>query len=364
MSYWIPMLECVYDQISPKATDKSKDSNVEHMVQHLFKKGGITPSTLETPDEVKIDSMLEEYQQALVSMEDQFAQNVDLQRKVAAGIAPKDLKITNVENAVYNVALDTILIGSKMILNSLNKGKISKTTDMLMSGVPFLQTRMISSSPNIAHKVAADLMERVNDATINLIKKINEGEDLTPEKAIAMGENVFKNIVPHRPFIMKYAAGIEPEDSVYTNTQLTGMTGRSNREELLNKVISRRPVLTDKKLLNLLITDDDLRQKYFLSLAPAYMIIKEIYGNLGGIFDMLMQTNDQEKMSASFKKDYLDYYCSYFPGKMMNLALTLKQKFGPNPDGTYSSTDFIDYIEEQCNKAFGTTQHEIDKVNS
>ncbi len=354
-SYWISMLECIYDQISPKAIDKSKESSVDYQADRLYEMGGITQGTIDTPDEAKIGLMLDEYQNALVSMEMQFAEQVELQKKQMAGTLPKKVTISTVEAATYNVALDMIKIGNKLVLNSLKDGKeISKTTELIMSSVPFMQNRMISSSPNIPHKTAEDLMERINDTAIELMHKIT-GKKLDDATAKEMAENTFKQIKPSRALILKFGAGIEPEDINDISSLKPGPQDKPKRESILNRVLSRRPVLTDQKLLNSLVQDEDLKKKYYESIAPAKMIEKEIYGNLAGIFNMIIETYEKEGLSDDLKSD-LFYYCSYFPGKMKNIVLTSR--------GSGQPVELLDYIDKECDKAFGTTQKEIDSVNT
>ena len=164
-----------------------------------------------------------------------------------------------------------IEIGFKIIEKSLIKNKPTLLTKMLVSSIPFVQTKLICHSPYIPYDGAITLTKVQDGNMVRLIKIITGKSFDNESQALSAAQEVFTMIEPYKPFVVKYAVGVpsdlvdEVVDNNYTNI-------KENIKTIVDQIIANGPVIIDNNIVNLLVTEPQLKIKYFNSLANVKLI--------------------------------------------------------------------------------------------
>jgi hypothetical protein len=192
---------------------------------------------------------------------------------------------------------------------------------MLVSAIPFMQTRLIGSSPYITFEQATELTEEQNNGIIKFIEVVSGKSFNSENEAKEATTTVFGAIDPYKPYVIKYAVGITGKDAEdIVNGDYTKIVKEKRWEEVIEAAIANRPVIIDNTLAGMLVKQPDLKVKYYNSISSVRLIEKEIYTHLpGDIFAMMKNSCKADGLTDALKEEITDY-CKKFPYQMIMLA--------------------------------------------
>lgn len=323
--YWIPLLECVYDKVSTKQEPVSKATGQDAEVETFFADAGLTKAKFNSPNPKDVEQMLDRYGKKLAFAESKYAEALEVQKKQQRGEAITDKTLAGVEGGVATTGRDAIVFGNIMIQKSMDGKKPTELTRMLISAIPFIQVRFISSSPYIPFDGAKDLMEIHDNGMVNFITAVSGKSFKTEAEAKEATANVFAAIEPYKRFVTKYGVGAEGADIDYiTDGDYKKIT---NPTESIRKIINNRPVIVDSQLAGMLspskAEDKALKAEYFESIANVKMIEKEVFQNLTiEVWPMILNTDKAEGLTPALEAEVREYI-QKFPNTMRVLAGSL-----------------------------------------
>ena len=351
-NYWVPLLECVYDKVSSKKESaSSKATGIDAEVAEFFADAGLaTKANYSSPNVANVEKMLDRYAKKLAIAESKYAEALDIQKGKQTG------KTTaGVEGAVTVIGTNAVAFGNVMLSMSLDGNKPTELTKLLVSAVPFLQIRFISSSPYISFDIAKDLMEVHNSGMVNLIYQITGKSFKNEAEAKEATGKVFSTIPPYRPFIVKYGLAV-PQEYIEPIAASDYSKIRGNASDVIQKIIANRPAMIDQFIVGLLglgATDQKLKREYMESVAPVKMIEKEVYQNLAyEIWPMIVNSYDADGLTPVLKAEIQDY-ADKFPNRLRVLAEGLARM-------SFSKEELKDFVDEAADKSTNAT--EIDSL--
>ena len=355
VKYWVPLLECIYDKISTKQEPVSKSTGIDAEVETFFIDAGLTKAKFNSPNPKDVEQMLDRYGKKLAFAESKYAEALDVQKKQASGVTISDKTLAGVEGGVASTGRDAIIFGNVMIQKSMDGKKPTELTRMLISAIPFIQVKFISSSPYIPFDGAKDLMEIHDNGMVNFIITVSGKSFKTEAEAKEATANVFATIEPYKRFVTKYAVGVEGSDIDYVTDG--DYKKIANIEDTIRKVIKNRPVIIDSQLAGMLSPgkeeDKILKQEYFESISNVKMIEKEVFQNLTyEVWPMILNTEKAEGLTTELQKEVMEYIHK-FPNTMRLLAQSLPDT--PNGDGL----KHLIMVETEADMGGGS---EIDRV--
>lgn len=314
--YWSSLLQCIYDKVSVKQTEPSKEVAIKSDVEDFFAEAGLSIDKFDNPEPKDVETYItDKYQKKLNFINGKFKESVDSQLN-----ASSSTEMAGLEGTAFKLAVDGIVFGNQLIEKSLINNKPTVLTRMLVSSIPFIQTKFICHSPYIPYNGAMDLVEVQDSGMVNLIASITGKNFDSEAQAKSAAQEVFALIEPYKPFIVRYAVGV-PSNLV--DSVVEGNYGSiTDSKATLEEIIANGPVIIDNNILNLTspVKDVPLRLRYFNSLANIKLIEKEVYTNLPGtIWIMITNTFENEGLNDTVKKS-IDYYAERFPNAIINLA--------------------------------------------
>ena len=362
-AYWMPLLECIYSKIAIQQVSESKATGLDAEVETYFAEAGLTKAKFNSPDPKKVEELVDRYNKKLSFAESKYADALDVQKKQHKGETITDKSLAGVSGGVAQVGRDAIAFGNIMIQKSMVGNKPTELTRMLISSVPFLQVKLISSSPYIPFDGAKDLMEIHDNGMVHFITTVSGKSFKTEAEAKEATANVFAAVEPYKPFITKYAVGAEGSDiDAITDGDYQKIT---DPYQTIRKIIANRPVIIDDRLANLLspgkADDKALKAEYFESIANVKLIEKEVYQNLTyEVWPMILNTVKAEGVTPALEEEVREY-CKKFPNTMSVLAKGLLKNNPKDPDPTENELKLYTFIAGQV---IGVPGSQIDTVNS
>jgi len=321
-SYWIPLLECIYGKIAIQPVAESKSVGLDAEVDTYFIDAGLTKAKFNSPNPKDVEKMIDRYQNAKLGFaESKYAESLEVQKKQQRGEAITDKSLAGIAGGIAAVGKDAIAFGNIMIQKSMSGNKPTELTRMLISSIPFLQVKFISSSPYIPYDGAKELMELHDNGMVHFIRTVSGKPFKTEAEAKEATANVFGTIEPYKPFVIKYAVAAPAED---IDAIVDGDYKKiANKEDTVRKIIANRPVIIDNTLAGSLIGNADLKKEYFESIANVKMIEKEIYQNLSyEVWPMILNSVKAEGLTPKLAEEVKEY-CKKFPNTMLVLSGSL-----------------------------------------
>jgi hypothetical protein len=371
VNYWVPLLECIYDKVSIKQVTANKSSGMDAEVETFFADAGLTKAKFNSPNPKDVEKLIDRYNTKLKFSEIKYEEALEIQKSQARGETISDKSLAGVQGGVATTGRDAIVFGNIMLQKSLNGKTPTELTRMLISSVPFLQIKFISSSPYIPFDGARDLMEIHDNGMVYLITTISGKAFKSEAEAKEATSNVFSTIEPYKPFITKYAVAAPDE---YIDAIVDGDYKKiTNPAESIRKIIANRPVIIDNQLAGLLSVskeeDKALKKEYFESIANVKMIEKEIFQNVTyEVWPMMLNTLKKDGLTPNLIQEVTDYV-KKFPNTMKLLSDSVDTIAGTvqvsglneeidNEKGLFKLKDLIsDLSKEYMNKG-----SELDKV--
>jgi len=305
-----PLLDCIYDLI-----------NIEQQK-------GKAPTTADTADswydeiklvEAKYDNPnIEEIEKCIVRKYAAKGMNLIKRYEESSGEGAKNVKgLEGVEGSLSKLSIDYIVLGSDLIRKSLSNNRPTKLTGLLISSLPFIQTRYIAN-PNISNDSVKGLIYSQEIQFKDIVSKLTNST-LDNSENVSDVSNAFKQIEPYRPFIVKYGLAV-PDLYVGAVVEQDYNSLKSKIEEVVEDIISKNPVMTDAGITNLLAGKDELKIRYYNSISNVQIIDKEIFANLPDIFELIQNTFKKENGLSAELKSNIDFYIEKYPNGMEVLA--------------------------------------------
>ena len=318
VKYWIPLLECIYDKISNQQASVIKSTGMDAEVDAFLADFNLTKDKFNSPNPKDVEEMIDAYNSSRLKFaETKYAESLEIQKKQARGEAVSDKALAGLSGGIYNSSADAITFGNTLIQKSLDGNKPTELTRMLISSIPFVQTRFISS-PYIPFDGASDLFGIHHSGMKYFIMKVSGKKFGNEAQAKEAASNVFSVIEPYRRFVVKYgiAAPDEYVDAI-TDSDYNKIT---NKVEAVEKIMANRPVIIDSQLALSLVQAQALRQKYYESISAIKMVEKEVYQNLTNVvWPMIKNSAEADGLTDKLKEEITDY-CKKFPNTMNVLA--------------------------------------------
>jgi len=313
--YWASLLQCIYDKVSVKQVEPSKELAIKSDVDDYYAEAGLSIDNFNNPNAKDVETYIaDKYQKKLNFVNSKFKESLESQLNASSSSS-----MAGLEAGTAKIAVDAIVLGNQLIEKSLINNKPTMLTRMLVSSVSFIQTKFICHSPYIPYNGAMDLVEVQDSGMVNLITTITGKNFDSEAQAKSAAQEVFTMVEPYKPFVVKYAVGVPSDlvDSVVDGNY----SSITDAKATIQEIIANGPVIIDNNILNLVSPTKDvpLRLKYFNSLANVKLIEKEVYTNLPGTI-WIMITNSAEIAFNDDVKKSIDYYAERFPNAIINLA--------------------------------------------
>lgn len=345
-NYWVPLLECIYDKVSSKKeAASSKATGVDAEVAQYFADAGLaTKANYSSPNIASVEKMLDRYAKKLAFAESKYAEALDIQKGKQSGKS-----VAGLEGGVSVTGRDAVVFGNIMLSMSLDGNKPTQLTQLLISSIPFLQIRFISSSPYISFDAAKDLMEIHNSGMVNLVYQISGKSFKNEAEAKEATGKVFQTIPPYRPFVVKYGLAVPQEYvDVISAGQYQDPKLKGKYAEIAEKIIKNKPAMLDNTIF-MTIPNAKIKNEYAESVASVKMIEKEVYQNLAyEIWPMIVNSYEADGLTPTLKAEIKDYADKY-PNRLRVLA-----------DGLTGNEELRDFVNESADNSTNAT--EIDSL--
>lgn len=313
--YWKPAINCIFKSVQGAGAG-TNDEKVKEEADDFFAEAGLSIDKFDNPEPKDVETYItDKYQKKLNVVGDLFKESVAIQKTKTGST-----EITGTSGNLQIRASNLVRLGFRLIEKSLINNKPTFLTRMLVSSIPFIQTKFICHSPYIPYDGSMKLVEVQDENMIKLIKMITGKTFDSESQALTAAKEVFTLIEPYKPFIVRYAVGVpsdlvdEVVDNNYTNIS-------SNAKAIVEQIIANGPVIIDNNIANSLIKEPQLKIKYFNSLANIKLIEKEVYDNLPRpIWIMITNTFESQQGLTDDVKKSIDYYAERFPNAIINLA--------------------------------------------
>ena len=314
--YWASLLQCIYDKVSVKQAEPSKELAIKSEVDDFYAEAGLSIDNFNNPNAKDVETYIaDKYEKKINFVNGKFKESLESQLNASSSST-----MAGLEAGTAKIAVDAIVLGNQLIEKSLINNKPTMLTRMLVSSVSFIQTKFICHSPYIPYNGAMDLVEVQDSGMVNLITTITGKNFDSEAQAKSAAQEVFTMVEPYKPFVVKYAVGV-PSNLV--NSVVDGNYSLiTDAKATIQEIIANGPVIIDNNILNLVSPTKDvpLRLKYFNSLANVKLIEKEVYTNLPGTI-WIMINNSAKNLSFNDEvKKSIDYYAERFPNAVINLA--------------------------------------------
>lgn len=355
--YWVPLMECVYDKIVTKtvAVTAKSGSPIETEVETLYEKVGLTPGKFNSAGPTQAEALLKAYQNKLDFSTGKFKDALEYDQSGSSAINDKTL--AGLKASTTQLSVDAIVFGNFLYQKSLIGSKPTELTRMLISSVPFMQTKYICSTPYISFKQAEHLIALHDNGLSVFVEKVS-GKKFDEASAKDSVASVFGMIEPYKPFVVKYGMGAVGQDGEdILNSNYKALIPRM--KEVVEGIIANNPVIVDDALAkNISPKDAKLKEKYFNSLASVKLIEKEVHQNLTyDVFPMALKSLEVDGFTTELRNE-IDYYCASFPETMKILAENYLKQDDANQKA------LADHILTETDKALANgTGTEIDKYS-
>jgi hypothetical protein len=302
-----PLLECIHDLINIEQ-QKAKVPTTADTADSWYEEINLTPNKFDNPNMEDVESKIaKKYAAKGRSIIKRYEELGAKEEKGAAGVA----------ESLPKLSIDYIVLGADLIRKSLKENKPTKLTSLLVSSIPFIQTKFIAD-PNIANDGVQQLIVSQESQFKDIVSKISNLPIDSEDAA-----KTFNEIEPYRPFVVKYGLGV-PDLYAGAVAEQDYNSLKSNIVEIVNEIISNKPIMTDTGITNLLAKEDKLKVKYYNSISNVKIIDKEIFSNLADIYALIENTYKKDNgLSAVLKRD-IDFYVEKYPNGMRVLSSSPK----------------------------------------
>lgn len=359
--YWIAVLECIDNLVSFQKMVDTTAGTLAEKAATMLRESGLTADTFDNPTMQGVDQVLSRYNGLLVNIEEQLRNlGPKAQEELRAKGFQAEGDVSGLTGSILLTAQENIQLGGLLIEASVAGDKRTVLTDKLMSGIPFIQTRLICGSPFISYTYSKDMTNYMNDTAIKLVKRFGKDKKLKPDQMESEAKKLFENVNIDHTYLIKYGCGIDPNDvEVIKKLKLGGDTDEKNA--ILQQIFERRPVIIYEPLWSKL--NEEQKRNYSRNLAPYKMMEKEVYSNMPKAIEMLMNEANRmnnvtgAKMSEQLTED-IGYFCQNFPRTMLSLAEAPIIK-------DFKKANIYEFIKKECADSIANgTDTEIDRVNS
>lgn len=296
--YVKPLLTCCSDLIGTKklANDTQKmytEVDAEDYLKDF--------SDYNNPDRNQVAALFIKYEEYLELSEKDLKNTLKTQPNL------KDKKTGATSTGTYDTLKRKVEVGGLMIKNTIKDNTPTTLTNMLMSGIPYIQQSFISHSTYVDSSLGEDLKRDIQDNFKEILKDLGDKSD---------GQNVeqineaLEKIVPDTIFVNLYGYGIDAADLVKIES-LT-LAESAEKKAIVDSIIKKNPVMIFDRLFTKLNEQDKI--EYTKNTSGFLMSEKEILNNIPPILAgmIMIYANMENNKLNDFNKE-LEYYCTTFP---------------------------------------------------
>jgi hypothetical protein len=259
-------------------------------------------SDYNNPDRKQVAALFIKYKEYLELSEK------DLKNTLKAQPNLKDKKTGATSTGTYDTLKRKVEMGGLMIKKTIKDNTPTTLTNMLMSGIPYIQQSFISHSIYVDSSLGEELKKDIQNNFKEVLKDLGDKSNVSNVDQI---DTALNKIKPDEEFVNLYGYGIDAANLDKIN-KLTPAES-PEKKAIVDSIVKKNPVMIFDKLLLKLNEQDKI--EYIKNTSDFLMAEKEILNNippiLAGMIAIFKDPNDIQTM-PNFNKE-LEYYCTTFP---------------------------------------------------
>ena len=262
-------------------------------------------SDYNNPDRKQVAALFIKYQEYLELSEK------DLKNTLKAQPNLKDKKTGATSTGTYDTLKRKVEVGGLMIKKTIKDSTPTTLTNMLMSGIPYIQQSFISHSIYVDSSLGEELKKDIQENFKEILKDLG---DKSNGQNVDQIDTALGKINPDEEFVNLYGYGIDANDLAKIN-KLTPAES-PEKKAIVDSIVKKNPVMIFDKLLLKLNEQDKI--EYIKNTSDFLMAEKEIRNNIPPILaGMIMIYSNAINNNPKYKIDdfdkELEYYCTTFP---------------------------------------------------
>jgi hypothetical protein len=258
-------------------------------------------SDYNNPDRKQVAALFIKYQEYLELSEK------DLKNTLKAQPNLKDKKTGATSTGTYDTLKRKVEVGGLMIKKTIKDNTPTTLTNMLMSGIPYIQQSFISHSIYVDSSLGEELKKDIQNNFREILKDLG---DKSNGQNVDQIDTALGKINPDEEFVNLYGYGIDANDFAKIN-KLTPAES-PEKKTIVDSIVKKNPVMIFDKLLLKLNEQDKI--EYIKNTSDFLMTEKEILNNIPPILAgmIMIYANMEDTKLDDFNKE-LEYYCTTFP---------------------------------------------------
>lgn len=258
-------------------------------------------SDYNNPDRKQVADLFIKYQEYLELSEK------DLKNTLKAQPNLKDKKTGATSTGTYDTLKRKVEVGGLMIKKTIKDNTPTTLTNMLMSGIPYIQQSFISHSIYVDSSLGEELKKDIQNNFKEILKDLG---DKSNGQNVDQIDTALEKINPDEEFVNLYGYGIDANDLAKIN-KLTPAES-PEKKAIVDSIVKKNPVMIFDKLLLKLNEQDKI--EYIKNTSDFLMSEKEILNNIPPILAgmIMIYANMEDTKLDDFNKE-LEYYCTTFP---------------------------------------------------
>ena len=301
--YVKPLLDCCSDLILSEEGKKKIGTDNQKMYSQTDAEEYLEPfKDYNNPDRNQVAALFIKYQEYLELSEK------DLKNTLKAQPDLKDKKTGATSTGTYDTLKRKVEMGGLMIKKTIKDNTPTTLTNMLMSGIPYIQQSFISHSLYVDSSLGEELKKDIQN---NFKEILNDLGDKSNGQNVDQIDTALGKIIPVEEFVNLYGYGIDSNDLAKIN-KLT-LAESPEKKAIVDSIVKKNPVMIFDKLL-LKLTEQD-KIEYIKNTSDFLMAEKEILNNIPPILAgmIMIYANIIGNTEINDFNKELEYYCTTFP---------------------------------------------------
>lgn len=296
--YVKPLLTCCSDLVGKKKVAE----DTQKMYSETDAEGYLNPfKDYNNPDRKQVAALFIKYQEYLKLSEN------DLKNTLKDQLNSKEKKTGATSTGTYDTLKRKVEVGGLMIQKTIKDNTPTALTNMLMSGIPYIQQSFISHSIYVDSSLGEELKKDIQNNFKEVLKDLG---DKSNGQNVDQIDTALDKIKPDEEFVNLYGYGIDANDLAKIN-KLTPAESLE-KKDIVDSIVKKNPVMIFDKLLLKLNEQDKI--EYIKNTSDFLMSEKEILNNIPPILAgmIMIYANMESDKLDDFNKE-LEYYCTTFP---------------------------------------------------
>lgn len=296
--YVKPLLTCCSDLVGKKKIVDDTQKQYTETDAEVYLRDF---SDYNNPDRNQVADLFIKYRKYLELSEKDLKTTLNTQPNL------KDKKTGATSTDTYGTLKRKVEVGGLMIKKTIKDNTPTTLTNMLMSGIPYIQQSFISHSTYVDSSLGEDLKKDIQNNFKEILKDLG---DKSEGQNVEQIDTALGKISPDEEFVNLYGYGIDANDFAKIN-KLTPAES-PEKKAIVDSIVKKNPVMIFDKLLLKLNEQDKI--EYIKNTSDFLMSEKEILNNIPPILAgmIMIYANMKDNKLDDFNKE-LEYYCTTFP---------------------------------------------------